>query len=391
MPTPAKEKMSSRERVRAAAKGLPIDRVPVMYWINPHAGCKLMSEYQPGRSRIWNFLARRFWKNFTEGKRYSEDTRNALPLLLQLYANNDYPLELGADMAGVPYGALSYWGKLYRENGRVRVLDVFGSLRGMGGIYLEVIEPAIKSIEDIRNFRFPDATADKHYAGIRKYRASHPRACIFTDNFGVQDLPATQIWEMSKFMLALYDYPEDIKRFQQRFGDYMIDIARRSVKAGSDVIFMYDDYGYTGRPLISMEMWKEFTLPHLKRQIEAVHDAGAMVMLHSCGYQMSFLEHYVEAGLDILQSFQPKAGNDFKEAYEKYGDRLCFATGIDVQQGESMSPEQLREDVIGAFRTGGMNGRHILGMTHMMQHTMPLSNMKTIFETVKEIQEGRIV
>jgi len=31
------------------------------------------------------------------------------------------------------------------------------------------------------------------------------------------------------------------------------------VKAGADVVLIYDDYGYTDRPLISMKMWKEFT------------------------------------------------------------------------------------------------------------------------------------
>ena len=37
--------------------------------------------------------------------------------------------------------------------------------------------------------------------------------------------------------------------------------------------------------------------------------------------------------MDILQTFQPKAGNDFAAAYAQYGDRVCFNTGIDIQQG----------------------------------------------------------
>jgi uroporphyrinogen-III decarboxylase len=385
-----KQAMSSRERVKAAVKGLPVDRVPVMYWLNPHAACRMMAELQPGQSRGWDLLARRCWKKFSSPggwPRLSEDTRNALPLLLQFYANSDYLLELGADLANVPYGTLGYWGKLYREDGRLRVKDVFGSIRGMGGIYLDVIEPGVREIRDLVHLPLPDVSADKHYAQIRKFRARRPEACIFSDCFGVQDLPTTQIWEMSKFMMALYDYPGEIQRFQQRFGDYMIGIARRSVLAGSDVVFIYDDYGYTGRPLISMEMWREFTYPHLKRMIEAIHDAGALAMLHSCGYQTPFLPYYVEAGLDILQTFQPKAGNDFATAYAQYGDRLAFATGIDVQVGEAMSPAELRASILRAHQIG-RPGRHILGMTHMMQYTMPAENLRTILATVREIQAG---
>ena len=119
-----------------------------------------------------------------------------------------------------------------------------------------------------------------------------------------------------------------------------------------------------------------------------MHDCGALALLHSCGFQPPFLDYYVEAGLDILQSFQPKAGNDFAASYANYGDRLSFATGIDIQQGEQMSPLQLRESILASYGIGKTHGRHILGMTHMMQFTMPAENISAIFNTVREIQAG---
>jgi uroporphyrinogen-III decarboxylase len=193
---------------------------------------------------------------------------------------------------------------------------------------------------------------------------------------------------MSQFMLALYDYPEEMKQFQRRFNDYMIDLSRRTVAAGADVILIYDDYGTSGAPLTSVQMWKEFTYPHLKKHVEAVHDAGAIAMLHSCGYQMPFLPYYVEAEVDILQSLQPKAGNDFATAYAEFGDRLSFSTGVDVQRGEMMTPEELKEDIVGADRVGGRNGHHIVGYTHMLQYTMPAANVKVLLQTVRDIQTG---
>jgi uroporphyrinogen-III decarboxylase len=131
-----------------------------------------------------------------------------------------------------------------------------------------------------------------------------------------------------------------------------------------------------------------FTLPHLKKHIEAIHEVGALAMLHSCGYQMPFLPQYVEAELDILQAFQPGAGNDFEKAYKEFGDRLTFCTGVDVQRGARMTPEELRDHILRAYRVGGRNGRHILGYAHMLQYTMPAENMRTILRTVREIQQG---
>jgi uroporphyrinogen-III decarboxylase len=383
--------MTSRERVFAAVKGLPVDRVPVMYWFNPHAACRLMAEFFPAPGRIWNLVGKRAWKIFAKGSRLlNEEQRNALPLIIQIYANAEYPLALGADIADLPFGTASFWGKLDLKNGKVRARDAFGSLRGMGGIYMEVIEPAIKTIEDLKNFKLPDVSGSEHYDRIRKFRKDNPGACIIADNFGVQDLPHTQLWEMSKMMMALYDYPEEVKAFQSQFADWNIEVARKSLQAGADMVFLYDDYGYNNKTLISMKMWKEFTYPHLKRQIEAAHEAGGLVMLHSCGYQMPFLPYYVEAGLDILQTFQPKAGNDFSAAYAQFGDKLAFATGIDVQLGESMTAGELRESIIRSYRTGGHNGRHILGMTHMLQYTMPAENIRAILETVRDIQAGKL-
>ena len=385
----ANDGMTSRERVRATVRGLPVDRVPLMTWLNPHAACRMMAEIRPASDPQQVATCRQVWEDFSQKQGVlPEDLRNFMPLLQLGYANREYALDLGSDLAalGLPLAAAGT--RVSGDGEPLRIRDAFGSVRGMVGAYLEVIEPAVKSIEDLVGLPLPDTSSEEPFDAIRKFRAEHPDACLYGESFGAQDLPSTNLWEMSQFMLALYDYPDEIKQFQARFNDYMIDVSRRLVEAGADVIFIYDDYGTTGAPLTSVEMWKEFTYPLLKKHIEAVHDAGAIAMLHSCGYQMSFLEHYVEAELDILQSFQPKAGNDFRKAREVVGDRLTFCTGIDVQQGERMTPDELRQDILRAYRIGGRNGRHIIGYTHMLQHTMPAENTEAILTTVREIQEG---
>ncbi len=389
MPDSASGPMTSRERVQATVRGLPVDRVPVMTWLNPHAGCRMIAELQPASDASQDAACRSMWESFEQQKGgLPEDMRAFVPLLHTRYLNREYALEIGSDLAGLGIPIDDLGKKISGDGEPLRIRDAFGSVRGMGSVYLDVIEPAVKDIKDLVELRLPDASSPRPYDEIRKFRADHPDACLYGESFGVQDLPCTQLWEMSQFMLALYDYPDEVKQFQARFNDYMIAMSLRMVEAGADVILIYDDYGTTGAPLTSVEMWKEFTYPHLKKHIEAVHDAGAIAMLHSCGYQMPFLEHYVEAELDILQSFQPKAGNDFQAAHDEFGDRLTFCTGVDVQQGERMTPDELRDDILGAYRIGGRNGRHIIGFTHMLQYTMPRENVETLFGTLREIQAG---
>ena len=389
MAQPKRQQMTSRERVRATVAGQPVDRVPVMTWLNPHAGCRLIAEFQPASDERGDARGRSLWQSFLgEGSDPPEDVRSFAPILHGGFVNREYALDLGSDLAGVGLPIADLGRKISADGEPLRILDTFGSVRAMGGIFLDVVEPAVANIDDLVALELPDLSSDGPFAAIREFRREHPDACLYGESFGVQDLPSTQLWEMSQFMLALYDHPDEVKAFQARFNDYMMGMSRRMVEAGADVVLIYDDYGTTGAPLTSLKMWKEFTYPHLKRHIEAVHEAGGLAMLHSCGYQMPFLPYYIEAGLDILQSFQLQAGNDFRAAYDEFGDRLTFATGIDVQQGELMKPEELRDDILGAYRIGGRNGRHILGYTHMMQYTMPAENVEVILRTTREIQQG---
>ncbi|MCX5867064.1 MAG: hypothetical protein NT009_06200 [Proteobacteria bacterium] len=386
--------MTSRERVHAAARGLPVDRVPVFFWINAHAGCRLMASYRPGRSRGVTRLARFLWNRFERpGDQEIPEIWRFLPLLFDVHSfnwANEYGLALGGDMVLVSFATPWRYARYSYREGHLRVKDLYGVGRALGGgIYPDAVEPVIKDVNDLRNYRPPDIRDDRLYRVFRKYRKRHPEASIAAEVWGVQDFTATSMLGMERFMLFLYDHPEEMKGFLERWTDFNVTVAQKSVEAGADIVYIEDDYGSNDRPLISMKMWREFTYPGLKRLVEAAHEAGALACLHSCGFQAPFLEHYAELGIDMLQSFQPGAGNDFAPAFEKYGNRFAFVTGIDTQRGESLPPAELRREIRENYRRAAGKGRFILGTTHEIQYTMPRENIQAIFDTVHEIQEGR--
>ena len=61
MPDSASGQMTSRERVQATVRGLPVDRVPVMTWLNPHAGCRMIAELQPASDASQDTACRSMW------------------------------------------------------------------------------------------------------------------------------------------------------------------------------------------------------------------------------------------------------------------------------------------------------------------------------------------
>jgi hypothetical protein len=331
------------------------------------------------------------WRRFrTQGELQAGEWTRAWPLLLEEFGNGHYALELGADVSVQSpefTSPTAFVTSIRKRNGRLRFKGPFGITMGMGGVYAYPIEPAVSDARDLENLQLPPVT-DAQFAGTKRFRQAHSDACIACEIFSFQQVLCDYILGMESFMLALYDYPDDIATFLGRLADWIVDIIRHAAQTGADVLCFADDYGMTGRPLISMQMWKEFTYPHLRRFIAVAHEEGVPFMLHSCGYQMPFLEHYVEVELDVLQSFQPKAGNDFAAAYAEYGDQLAFATGIDIQRGEMMAPQELRQEILDNYAIGKTKGRHILGTTHMVQYSMPRENLEVMLDTVQEIQAG---
>ena len=108
--------MTSRERVRATVRGLPVDRVPVMTWLNPHAGLRLMTELQPTSSRLAQRVGSWLWRSYQKKRSLlSEDVRAFLPLFYSGYVNREYALDLGSDLVSAGLGMTKIGDKFWRE------------------------------------------------------------------------------------------------------------------------------------------------------------------------------------------------------------------------------------------------------------------------------------
>ena len=183
--------MTSRERVLAAINGHPVDRVPVMYWLNPHATCRLMAEQQPSPSRAANLLARVLWKRFSQGGELDAGVwTRAAPLLLEEHGNGQYLLALGADVAILSPEVISpssFVRSVRKDNGRLRVRGPFGVGMALGGIYMDPVEPAAKSTVDLVSIQLPEVS-ERQFSGVRRFRRDHPDACLLVEVASCQQL-----------------------------------------------------------------------------------------------------------------------------------------------------------------------------------------------------------
>lgn len=99
-----------------------------------------------------------------------------------------------------------------------------------------------------------------------------------------------------------------------------------------DGIFFYEDMGFKEKPFMSPAMYRELIMPAHKRTCAWAHGKGLRVIMHSCGFVEPLVPHMIEAGIDMLQAMEVKAGMDMVRLNKLYGDKIGFMGNIDIRE-----------------------------------------------------------
>ena len=113
-----------------------------------------------------------------------------------------------------------------------------------------------------------------------------------------------------------------------------------------DIIAFHDDWGNNQNMFFSMDMWREFIKPYIKKVIDCTHELGMIFEMHSCGYIKPTVGELVEMGVDSIQPLQ--YCNDVPELKEKYGKQILLSGGFNTQgvlEQPGATEEEIRAEV----------------------------------------------
>ena len=147
-----------------------------------------------------------------------------------------------------------------------------------------------------------------------------------------------------------------------------------------------EDFGAQEGLLMSLEHIREFHLPHMKRIIKLVHDAGAYVFHHSDGAIRDNIPQMIEAGIDVLDPVQWRCkGMDRAALKRDFGDQIVFHGAMDNQYTLPFGTvDEVRQEVIDNLRILGAGGGYILAPCHNIQPITPPENIVAMYETAYE-------
>ncbi|MDR0495679.1 MAG: hypothetical protein LBG95_08665 [Treponema sp.] len=210
------------------------------------------------------------------------------------------------------------------------------------------------------------------------------------------------IFETSWYMTGLEDMfalimtePELAYRLFEKVTDFFMGYFERALDAAAgrvDIVFTSDDLGQQNGLLMSFPLWEKMIKPHHHRMNKMLHEHGVKIMYHSCGSVTDAVDGLVDMGIDVLEALQFDAkGMDPVLLKNRWGGKIAFHGGVSVQSTLPFgSVEDVRREVRDRVSVMGKNGGYILAPSHAIQGGTPPENIAAFLEEAGRLPQKTI-
>jgi len=185
----------------------------------------------------------------------------------------------------------------------------------------------------------------------------------FMETVGIQD-----------FLMRMVTDPEFVRRAVDVYVARSIAYIEAMLDAGCDGIMTTDDYSSNQGPMMGPDLFREYVLPGIIRQSEAIQARGGRFIKHTDGNVWAILDGLVEAKIDGWHGIQPSIGMDLRRLKERYAGRLCFFGGVNCETLVAGTPEEASEEVRYAIEHAAPGGGLVVATGNVLQPGTKLEN-----------------
>lgn len=171
---------------------------------------------------------------------------------------------------------------------------------------------------------------------------------------------------------------EELDRMTEIIMDFMRVYVDAWAEMDVDAIPFGDDWGTQISLLISPAVWVKRFKPLYQELIDKIHAAGKRVFFHSDGYIFDLYPHFIEMGVDAINSQLWCMGVD--KVAEQFAGKITFWGEISRQD---TLPNGTPEDIKAAARTMiqalHVNGGGLIGQSEL-NRDVPLENVEAFYQ-----------
>jgi uroporphyrinogen decarboxylase len=248
------------------------------------------------------------------------------------------------------------------------------------------LDGPIHSMADFDQFSPPDPMAEERLGDLPDYvrRFKGKRAILWHQREAF--MTTALLSGLERFLVMIYDAPELVRKMVDMVVDVHVDLARRAIRAGADIVSLGDDYAWRQGPMMSPAVFSDFFLPGIKRVVDAVHEEGALCFKHCDGNIWALMDFFVEAGFDGINPLEPIAGMDLGEVKKQYGHKVCLLGNVDCGYMLSHAPlSEVVADVKRCLRDGAPGGGFVLMSSNSLHSSVRPDNYRTMVETAHSL------
>jgi uroporphyrinogen decarboxylase len=269
---------------------------------------------------------------------------------------------------------------------RKNISNAFGTYREISGYPLE----DIKDVKELESYPWPDV----EWLDFSTLQDQIDRLEEEDEYWIILNVMGGSIFEMAWYMRRMENLmvdllvnPEIALKIMEKLYEFTTGAIDRAFKATGgriDMILFADDVASQEGMLMSRDTWQKMIKPWHQKFYKKAHGYGAKTVYHSCGSIEPIINDLIEIGLDLLNPLQFSA-KGFPEPGDlkyKYGDRLSFLGGMDIQTILPFySPEEIKKETLKLIDILGKDGGYILQSTHHIQPDSPPENVMAMYDT----------
>ena len=338
--------MTKKERMLAALRRQPVDRVP-------------RGELAIEGGFIENFLAE---EGVTEElSPYEKEIFVREKLGFDFINLHEFPREfIKNDADGYPIYK-SPFGDVFKETPHS----------------FQMLSPALADIEDVEEYRTADLSGAT--AHMLEYYREH------TDFFLISQVngPVSALdWAlgMEDYMCYCMTDVELVADLAGKMMAYETGRAKLFLGNGAEAILITDDIAYNTGLLLPPEVMDRVAYPFYRKMIAEIKACKDVpVIFHSDGYLHKEIPKLIDCGFDAIQSLQPSAGMDIGKVKAEFGDRLCLIGNVDLNELLPFgTPQEVRREVCKLAETAGPTG-FILSTCNILTDAVKVENAKAMY------------
>ena len=137
-------------------------------------------------------------------------------------------------------------------------------------------------------------------------------------------------FEAAAMALVDEDQQECVAEIFDKLADLYIDMIRRFKKYFNvELVEIHDDWGTQRSPMFSAATHEEMIAPYIRKVVQAAHECGVFIEIHSCGFIEKLIPSLIATGAD---AWRGQLLNDKHMLVNTYGDQFKF--GVEIRPSE---------------------------------------------------------